>query len=81
MDLLDPALAEITRAPISVLGGRQWADFAQMTHFEGFEALFQMYDATTNPKVDESARVEQEKVRTYLYFDRIINPAPVRHST
>lgn len=80
MDLLDPALSEITRAPISALGGRQQADFAQMTHFDGFEALFQMYDATTNSKVDESTRVGQEKVRTYLYFDRMINPAPPGHS-
>ena len=80
MDLLDPTLAETTRASISALGGHKHGDFAKMSHFGGFEALFQMYDATMNSKVDESIGLEQGTVRTYLYFDRIINPAPPGHS-
>ena len=80
MDLLDPTLDETTRASTSALGGHKHGDFAKMTHFGGFEALFQMYDATMNSKVDESIHLEQGTVRTYLYFDRIINPAPPGHS-
>ena len=80
MDLLDPTLAETTRASTSALGGHKHGDLAKMTHFEGFEALFQMYDATMNSKVGKSIGLEQGTVRMYLYFDRIINPAPSGHS-
>ena len=80
MDLLDPTLAETTRASISALGGHKHGDFAKMTHFGGFEALFQMYEAAVGSKVGKSIRSRQGTVRTYGYFDRIITPAPPRHS-
>jgi len=80
MDLLDATLVETTRASISALGGHKHGDLTKMSHLGGFEALFQMYDATMNSKVGKSIQLEQGKVRMYLYFDRIINPAPPRHS-
>ena len=82
MDLLDPTLAETTRASISALGGHKHGDLTKMSHFGGFEALFQIYSAVVNSKVGKSIGLEQGMVRTYmyLYFDRIINPAPPGHS-